>query len=126
LVRTDFASDQAWDEVSDEAQREYEEGFRAYIEPISDPTFAGATWERVKAALPANDHGPAVLFIADGAALTLPDHPVLVVDLLDDRQPFRCIPSELWSIENNLNIANMDWEDFADAVGEGNVFRGFG
>jgi hypothetical protein len=51
--------------------------------------------EMVKAALSVNDHGPALLFVADGAALTLPDHPVLAVDLLDDRRPFWCIPSEL-------------------------------
>jgi hypothetical protein len=60
-----------------------------------------------------------VLFIADSTTLTRPDHPVLVVDLLDDdRRPFRCIPPELWGIDNNLNIANMDWAEFADAVDE--------
>jgi hypothetical protein len=67
-----------------------------------------------------------VLFVADSVAFTLPDHPVLVVDLLDDRQPFRCILSELWGVENNLNLANLDWEDFAGAADEGGVFRGFG
>jgi uncharacterized protein DUF6924 len=25
---------------------------------------------------------------------------------------------ELWGIDNNLNIANMDWAEFADAVDE--------
>jgi hypothetical protein len=58
-----------------------------------------------------------------------PDHPVLVVDLMDFQgetlEPFRCIPSELWGVENNLNLANMDWADFADATGEDRVFRGF-
>jgi hypothetical protein len=73
-----------------------------------------------------NDDGASVLFIADSTALTSPDHPVLVVDLLDDgRRPFRYIPPELWGVDNNLNIANMDWTDFADAVDEGGVFRGF-
>ena len=54
-----------------------------------------------------------------------PDHPILVVDMSDTflsvaefpeiagRTPFRCIPTELWSVDNNLNIANMGWEDFA-------------
>jgi hypothetical protein len=47
------------------------------------------------------------------------------VDLLDeDRRPFRCIPAELWAVENNLNIANMDWEDFADEVDASGVYRG--
>jgi len=126
LVRTDFTSDDAWQEVSDEAQRENEDGFRAYIEPVSDPAFGRATCEAVKAAVLASDHGTSVLFIADSTTLTSPDHPILVVDLLDSsKPPFRCIPSELWGVDNNLNIANMDWEDFANAVDENGVFRGF-
>ena len=36
-----------------------------------------------------------------------------------------CIPSELWSVENNLNLANMDWEEFVEPVGEDDAFRGF-
>ncbi|MFF4054379.1 DUF6924 domain-containing protein [Streptomyces sp. NPDC001668] len=31
----------------------------------------------------------------------------------------------LWSMENNLSGANMDFEEFADAVEEDGVFRGF-
>lgn len=124
LVRTDFTSDDAWQHVSDEAQRESEDGFLAYLEPVSDPAFDGATWQEVKEAVPANDHGASVLFIADRTALATPDHPVLVVDLLSDARPFRCIPAELWSVENNLNIANMGWDDFASEVDENGVYRG--
>jgi uncharacterized protein DUF6924 len=69
LVRTDFASDNAWRELRDQALREYDEGFRAYLEPASDPAFGGFPWETVKAAVPANAHGAPVLFIADRPAL---------------------------------------------------------
>lgn len=138
LVRTDFSSDDAWRQVADEATQENGDGFRAYAEPVSDPAFDAASRETVKAALPASSHGASVLFIADSMSLSSPDHPILVVDLSDTflsiaefpeiagRMPFRCIPSELWSVDNNLNIANMDWEDFAGAAGEDRVFRGFG
>lgn len=126
LVRTDFTSDEAWQAVSDEALRENADGFRAYLQPVSDPEFDGAAWDAVKAAVPPNSHGASVLFIADSTTLASPDHPVLVVDLLDfeDRRPFRCVPPELWAVDNNLNIANMVWEDFAGAVDEGGVYRG--
>jgi hypothetical protein len=125
LVRTDFTSDDAWREVRDQALRENEDGFRAYLEPVSDPTFGGITWQAAKAAVPANANGASVLFIADSTALTAPDHPVLVVDLLDDgNRPFRCIPAELWAVENNLNISNMDWAEFADDADESGVYRG--
>jgi hypothetical protein len=95
LVRTDFTSDEAWQQVSAEAQAQYADGFQAYLEPISDPAFEDAPWQAVKAAVPASDHGASVLFIVDTTTLTLPDHPVLVVDLLDGsgRPPFRCTPA---------------------------------
>jgi len=126
LVRADFSSGDAWQMVCDEALRENEDGFRADLEPVSDPAFDGAPWEAVRAAVPPDDHGAAVLFIADSTTLASADHPVLVVDLLDrGLRPFRCIPPELWAVENNLNIANMDWESFADEAGEDGVYRGF-
>jgi hypothetical protein len=31
----------------------------------------------------------------------------------------------MWGVENNLSIANMDFEEFADAVGPDGIFRGF-
>ena len=51
LVRTDFASDDAWQRLSDEAQRENKDGFRAYIETVSDPAFDAAGWEAIRAAV---------------------------------------------------------------------------
>lgn len=137
LVRTDFSSDEAWQQLADQATQENEDGFQAYAEPVSDPAFDAASWETVKAAVPVGQ-GASVLFIADSISLSSPDHPILVVDLSDTylsvaefpeiagRKPFRCIPSELWGVDNNLNISNMDWEDFAGAAGEDGIFRGFG
>lgn len=98
LIRTDFSNGDAWQKISDEARRENEDGFRAYLGPVSDPAFDGLTWEAVRAAVPANENGARVLFIADNVTLVLPDHPLLVVDLQADTggPPFRCIPPELW------------------------------
>jgi hypothetical protein len=42
-----------------------------------------------------------------------------------DYTPFRVIASELPAVENNLNLSNLDWEDFADAVDDYGVSRGF-
>jgi hypothetical protein len=75
LVRTDFTSHDAWRQVSDEAQRENEDGFRAYLEPVSDLAFDQARWPEVKAAVPAGDRKVMVLFVADSTALTAPDNP---------------------------------------------------
>ena len=136
LVRTDFTDDRAWDQVQEEAQREYgPDSFQASVEPVSDPAWGGAAWETVKAAAPVSDAGPSVLFIADSITFASPEHPILVVDLQDkflsvtefpeiaDRTPFRCIPPALWSVENNLSIANLDWEDFAEGTDFDGVYR---
>lgn len=138
LVRTDFADEHAWDQLRDEATREYgPDGFCANVEPVSDPRWADATWRAVKAAAPVGDAGPSVLFIADGITFASPEHPVMVVDLQDKylpvaefpevagRTPFRCVPSALWDVENNLSIANLDWEDYASGVDGDGVYRGF-
>jgi hypothetical protein len=112
--------------VREEALRENEDGARAYAEPVSDPAFENASWAEVRAAVPAHNEGASVLFIADATTLSSPDHPILVVDLLDrDLAPFRCVPSELWGVDNNLNLANLDWVDVADEVDDDGVFRGF-
>ncbi|MFF1519862.1 DUF6924 domain-containing protein [Streptomyces sp. NPDC058305] len=37
----------------------------------------------------------------------------------------RVVAVQLWSIENNLSGANMNSEEFAGAVDEDGVFRGF-
>jgi hypothetical protein len=38
---------------------------------------------------------------------------------------FRVVPQEMWAVENNLSLGNMDFKEFADAVGQDGVFRGF-
>ncbi len=135
LVRTDFTNDEAWRRLCEAAQRETEEGFAATVGPVSDAAFDGATWETVRAAVPPDQDSAAVLFIADATALNAPDYPILVVYLLEDLveddeeeadyAPFRCIAAQLWGVENNLNIANMDWAEFADSTDEDGVFRDF-
>jgi hypothetical protein len=66
------------------------------------------------------------MFVADGVTMREGEHPVLVIDLADQPgRSFRVIPSEMWSVENNLSLANMDFDEFADAVDAAGIFRGF-
>ncbi|AOT02598.1 DUF6924 domain-containing protein [Arthrobacter sp. U41] len=125
LVRTSFADAEAWADALSVVRTENEDGFRAYVEVVDDNAWEDADWEQVRRAALATDEQAAVLFIVDSAALE-PDYPVLVVDLGDlSHEPFRCVASELWGVDNNLNIANMDWEEFADMTESDGVFRGF-
>jgi hypothetical protein len=125
LLRTDFSDDTAWQALcAAMRQPSTPDGFVANLEVLSDSDFTGATVEQVVALSGGHDHG--CIFVADQQAFSSADHDVLVIDLSDQPgRTFRAIPSEAWGIENNLSIANMDFEEFADAVGADGVFRGF-
>lgn len=99
--------------------------FRANLAFVDDRRYDGLTIERLPQFVPESS-GPTFIFLVDRETLTRTDHPILVVDLFDQRgRSFRVIPSEMWSVENNLSLANMDWEDFAGNVDADGVFRGF-
>jgi hypothetical protein len=130
LVRTDFTDDAAWETLLEAVTTPSDEGFLAEVLPINDPDYNGWTWGQLQAATPRTDGGPQVLFIADTVTIANTDQPIHVIDLLDDdwhqrAAPFRVIPGELWNVENNLTIGNMQWEEFADRLDEHGVFRGF-
>jgi hypothetical protein len=124
LVRVDFSSNDAWEVAKAAATAENEDGFRAYLRAVDDRSNQGASWEDLARATPESPERPAVLFVVDTAALGV-GHPILVVDLDEGRAPFRCIASELWGVDNNLNLSNMDWEEFAGQTDPDGVFRGF-
>jgi len=75
-------------------------------------------------------------FVADHEAVGTADHPILVVPVPystpeaafvndEPRPEFRVIADQLWSVENNLSLANMDWADFTGSADDG-VHQGFG
>jgi hypothetical protein len=122
VVRTDFSDEQAWQLIC-AAIRTPASGFRANVQFFSDPTYDGATVERLLGEAPDN---LSFLFVVDAAALHQPEHPVLVIDLFaEPGRTFRVIPSSLWSVENNLSIGNMDFDEFEENVGPDGIFRGF-
>jgi len=125
LVRTTFADEKAWLNALSVVLTENDDGFRAYVEVVDDPVWENVDLDRLREAVLAAENQAAVLFVADQAALET-DYPILVVDLDEvSHEPFRCVARELWGIDNNLNLANMNWEDFAGNVDPDSIFRGF-
>lgn len=124
VLRTDFSDDAAWERLCREIEAPVGE-FRAYVSYLSDPEYEGlATDELTDLAR----RGPyrSFLFVVDEESLSNPEHPILVLDLADQPgRTFRVIPGEMWSVENNLSLANMDFVDFAESVDADGVFRGF-
>jgi hypothetical protein len=124
VLRTDFSDKCAWDSLCSAIRTPVGE-FQAYVDCVSDPKYNGLSAEQLVGLNPQGT-GHRFAFLVDRTALEHPDHPILVVDLSDEPgRTFRVVPSAMWSVENNLGIANMDFAEFADAVGEDGVFRGF-
>ncbi len=147
VIRTDFSRSQEWEEIQVAiAEPQTKEGFTAFVAFVDDRAFENITPPQLVEMVPADsDH--AVAFLVDEETLTHPDRPILVVNLDDEDDEddededdedddeqgqgpqysatFRVVPSEMWSVQNNLTIANMDWEDFAENVDGDGIFRGF-
>jgi hypothetical protein len=125
VVRTDFSDDTAWHALCAAIREPVGEfQFRAYVDFLSDPEYDGLTPDQLRSFMP--KPARSFFFIIDRIALSHPDHPILVVDLYHEPgRSFRVIPSEMWSVENNLSIANMGFDEFAKAVDRDGIFRGF-
>jgi len=99
--------------------------FRAYVDFLDDSQYAGLTSQGLPDALP-KDYNQTFILLADQVTMSHRERPLLVVDLFEySFREFRALPSQVQNIENNLSIGNMDFEEFADAVGADGIFRGF-
>ena len=124
VLRTDFSNSKAWQSVCASIEKPVGE-FRAYVDFIDDPQYDKLSPEQILSLIPENSDRT-FIFIVDDVTITHKEHPVLVLDLYDEPgRTFRVIPSEMWSVENNLSISNMDFEEFADEVDEDGILRGF-
>ncbi|OZC75230.1 hypothetical protein CH251_10695 [Rhodococcus sp. 06-462-5] len=133
LIRTDFSDDAAWRDLvaAATAPRSWDESdFYANLTCIDNVRYDGLTIDALLASI--GDSPIYYVFLADRQTITDPESPIVVVDTgpeETDHQPgqsFRVIPSEIASIENNLSIANMDFEDFSENTDADGVYRGIG
>ena len=124
LLRTDFSDQSAWKKLK-AAVSEPDDPFIFNMEIVDDRANREATVEQLIGALP-EDYPHSFIVVADRVAISQLDYPLLVVDLLEERgRQFRAVAAQVASIDNNLSIANMGFEEFAGAVDDGGVFRGF-
>jgi hypothetical protein len=128
LMRTSFGDPVAWDSLLEdvrESSAEFSDEPYDFMEVLQDPAYQDLTKEQILALVP-SDYPHSFLVVADKATLTSPDHPLLVIDLYDEPgRDFRSVPDGIYSISANLDLANMDYSEFADSVDDDGVFRGF-
>lgn len=129
VLRTDFHDDSTWEALCDRIARSSVEGFSSSFTFVTDLAWADLPGERLTQFEPP----PSFYFVVDRVAIEHSEHPILAVDLEKDRwdraggpRTFRLLPSEATSLACNLDIANMDFWEFADNVGPDGIFRGFG
>ena len=123
MLRTDYSNDKEWEHVAAIIKRPVGD-LSANVTLLSSPEYDGTTLDEIGSLNQAAGHS--FIFVVDKVSLTHPEHPILAVDLtVIPSQTLRVIPSELWGVENNLSLANMDFADFCAAVGEDGIFKGF-
>jgi hypothetical protein len=123
LVRTDFSDPSAWQKLLT-AVRNPADPFIFNMEIVDDRANSGATVEQLLRALP-EAYPHSFMVVADSMAVSQPEHPLVVVDLYVERgRQFRAVAAQIAPIDNNLSIANMDFEEFAELVDDAGVFRG--
>jgi hypothetical protein len=123
LLRTGFSDPAAWDACRTAVETPNEDEFLAYVDYVDDPVYRDLPAPQI---LPLAPDGHPIVIVADETALACEEFPLLVIDLTaEPGRTVRVIAEELWSIENNLSITNMDFSEFADAADEDGVFRGF-
>ncbi len=126
VLRTTFEDDSSWKKICDEIIKPEETyGFFATVEFISDSSFA--QWDQAQILEDtASLYTHSFIFIVDSITVASLEHPILCIGLRRDKgKSFRVIPSEMWGVENNLSISNMDFDSFMWAADADGVFRGF-
>lgn len=128
VIRTDFENQQVWKNIWQLIRTPVPvpgDTFHALVERLEDAAFRNCSPEDLLARVPGG-YPHSFLIVADSTTMTHPDFPLLVIDLRVDRgRSFRAVPSAIQSIENNLSIGNMAFAEFANAVDNHGIFRGF-
>ncbi len=130
VLRTDYSDQAAWEKIVATIQEPVSPyagmDFYANVDFMDDVSYANLTRKQLFECVP-QEYVHSFIIIVDDVAISGQEHLLLIVDLADEtHREFRSLLSQIQSIENNLSIGNMGFEEFADAVGDDGVFRGFG
>ncbi len=143
VIRNENFADTLWERVCSQiSEPQTENRFLAYVQFVDDKQYIGNSIGDVVRMLPDNYPG-SFCFIVDDDTFSSDEHTIAVVSFLrewneeldgfdwtphcdiEDKQirQFRARPSTIQSIQNNLSLGNMDFEDFANYVDDDGVYR---
>jgi hypothetical protein len=122
VIRTDFSDDRAWTDLALEIRRRHGI-FSANLHLIDDRRFEGLDKAAIAAHLSPEPYR-SYLFLVDSTSIAHPEHPLLVVDLHErSLAEFRVAPRAVGVVENNLTLANVDFEEFAESADADGIYR---
>ncbi|MFF5217947.1 DUF6924 domain-containing protein [Micromonospora sp. NPDC000442] len=122
VLRIDFTDETAWTKLQVAVGADH-------ATFVSDPRYADVTIQDLVDADAAaiDDHKLTYLFVADATTMADDEHCILAVDLYDEPgRAFRLPPRWYADVSANLCIANLDFQDFANASDETGTYRGLG
>ncbi|MEW1569734.1 hypothetical protein AB0454_43260 [Streptomyces sp. NPDC093509] len=132
VIRSDYSDEQAWQSIRATLTENAEVGSTAWI--VDDPVWLGAGADEVLAVVSADEsfkRDLPIFFLADFTAMQAKPHALLAITAATRRdfanrkeylqvtafgRQFRIVPHAVHSVHGNLNIASMDFEEFAAAA----------
>jgi hypothetical protein len=126
VLRTDFSNETKWKSICNAILTpDPEYGYFAFVVFCSDRVFEKCSTEELLHRR-LGKYNRSFIFLVDSITIASTEHPVLCLGLkADGGKQFRVIPSQMWGVENNLSISNMDFNEFVIAADGDGVFRGF-
>lgn len=124
VLRTDFSDDEAWEAVQTAIAGSHAHRCATFV---SDRAYAGVDIQTLIDADSSAEKDDKVVyvFLADAVTMADGEHPLLAVDLMDEPgRNFRVPPRWFADVSANLCIANLDFDEFADAVDTSGTYRG--
>ena len=124
VLRTDFSDDQAWETLQTTINLSCEYQCATYV---SDQAYASVS---IQALIEVHSSGGdadyiGYLFLADAVTMRDLEQLLLAVDLSwEPGRAFRVPPRWYADISANLTIANMGFDEFADAADASGTYRG--
>lgn len=124
VVRTDFSNDMEWERLKEMVLTPIEPGYVANVRFIEVHNSA----EKLATEIASNVSPPyqlSFIFVADRRTFDSHENTLLIASLSEGpRAEFRVLPSKVAEVEANLSVANVSFEEFAEAADENAVYRG--
>ena len=124
VVRSDFSDDTEWERLKEVVLTPIEPGYVANVRFVEVPNSAEKSATEITSSL-SPPYQLSFIFVADRRTFDSPETTLLIASLSEGPgAEFRVLPSKVAEVEANLSVANVSFEEFAEAADEKGIYRG--